>query len=181
MSCYVTERFDLITFWVFTAEKIFSFFAASEPSESGGERRCEWSEANPLLIAASGSRADYKPGTHNYPQPTTQPDSAVTLALHCRELATCTIRCAGPMQYNAKCGRHLRLRGFGAKLGSPEIIVNRLTPAWRFFPSKRALDYLRGYAAQASSGELGGRWRAGARAVELGGGELRSSTTSKAG
>ena len=54
----------------------------------------------------------------------------------------------------------------------PEIIVNRLTPAWRFFPSKRALDYLRGYAAQASSGELGGRWRAGARAVELGGGEL---------
>ena len=29
-------------------------------------------------------------------------------------------------------------------MGGPEIIVNRLTPAWRFFPSKRALDYLRG-------------------------------------
>ena len=29
-------------------------------------------------------------------------------------------------------------------MGGPEIIVIRLTPAWRFFPSKRALDYLRG-------------------------------------
>ena len=106
--------------------------------------------------------------------PTTILNLPLGQTVHCiaGRFSACTIRCAGPMQYNAKCSRHLRLRGFGAKLGSPEIIVNRLTPAWRFFPSKRALDYLRGYAAQASSGGLGGRWRAGARAVELGGGEL---------
>ena len=58
-------------------------------------------------------------------------------------------------------------------MGNPGIVVSRLAPDWRpFFPSKRALGYLRGDAAQASPGGLGERWRAGERAVELGEGQL---------
>ena len=54
----------------------------------------------------------------------------------------------------------------------PEIIVNCLAPDLKDFPSKRALDNPRGTLLKPSSGGLGGHWRAGARAGELGGGDL---------
>ena len=50
--------------------------------------------------------------------------------------------------------------------------MNCLAPDLKDFPSKRALDNPRGTLLKPSSGGLGGHWRAGARAGELGGGDL---------
>ena len=50
--------------------------------------------------------------------------------------------------------------------------MNCLAPDLQDFPSKRALDNPRGTLLKPSSGGLGGHCRAGARAEELGGGDL---------
>ena len=62
--------------------------------------------------------------------------------------------------------------GCEAELWGPEIIVSCLAPDLKDFPFKRALDNPRGTLLKPSSGGLGGHWRAGARAGELGGGDL---------
>ena len=50
--------------------------------QSGGERRCGWSEANPLLIAAGGSQTDSEPGTPQISSSlTTQPDNAANICI----------------------------------------------------------------------------------------------------
>ena len=53
-----------------------------------------------------------------------------------------------------------------------EITVTCLAPDLQDFPSKRALADPRGTLLRPSSGGLGGHWKAGAGAGELGGGDL---------
>ena len=70
----------------------------SRSLQSGGERRCGWSEANPLLIAASGSQADSELGPTIiliFPLGQTVQQ---TLASQCRRFELCTMRCAVSMQ-----------------------------------------------------------------------------------
>ena len=74
------------------------FTTSTKYHQSGGERRCGWSEANPLLIAASGSQADSELGPNNYPHFPLGQTVQQTLASQCRRFELCTMRCAVSMQ-----------------------------------------------------------------------------------